>query len=657
MRNLKHAISPLLPDERRGQPRASLGPSPVGGGAGGGLRAHAVHYAAFALLLLLLTLAACQGASQSPPAPSAAATPGGATTTGGGRPQATALVPAVLAAAPTAAPPATPTADPTQEAENRIVTLDYPMSADPGSLDPATVLSGDIPGQDAAGALFARLTRIDPATGEVKPWLAKSWTIDGQTVRFTLRDDVPWVRYNAATRQVEPVKDADGKPRTVQASDVVYAVQRALNPQTAVDNASLLYIVDGAREYNTQAASDAQNIGVRAVDPTTVEFKTTAPASYLPALASLALMAPVPQFAVEGSKDKWTDPANIVTSGPFALADWTRGKSLTVVRNTAYPDKDKVAIERLRFPIVSDGVQAYTLFTNNNLDSVAVPESELKNAQADTNGGRKIAPIPEACTTFVGFTTDKLPVDKPEVRKALAAATDRKALADKAGDSEIATTRLIPPGVLGASASDNAGIPYDPEAAKRYLADAGYPGGKGFPILTYAYNTCDTPACQANKVIAEALRDMWQSTLGIQVKLQSLEWPQYLQLINQRTPVDQMPQAWRLTWCQDYPDPANWLNDPFYVNSPSSYSRSLPGRFDDLVTQAAGTGDRAARADLYKQAEGLLLGDEARIIPLYSSATPWTTQPWLKRTFAPTGGQYFDDWQLDWSAKRKALGR
>ena len=137
-------------------------------------------------LLLLLTLAACQGASQSQPLPPAVATgSSSATTTGGGRPQVTAVLPAAGAAAPTAAPSSTPTPDPTQEAENRIVTLDYPMSADPGSLDPALVLSGDRPGQDAAGALFARLTRLDPTTGEVKPWLAKSWTIDGQTVRCT----------------------------------------------------------------------------------------------------------------------------------------------------------------------------------------------------------------------------------------------------------------------------------------------------------------------------------------------------------------------------------------------------------------------------------------------------------------------------------------
>ena len=265
--------------------------------------------------------------------------------------------------------------------------------------------------------------------------------------------------------------------------------------------------------------------------------------------------------------------------------------------------------------------------------------------------------VPNGCTTFVGLTADKLPLDRPAVRKALAAAIDRRALVEKVVKLAVPVLHLAPPGVAEAVTGDEGGLAYDPDAARRSLAEAGFPDGRGFPTLTYAYNTCDSPACQANQAVAEALRDMWQGTLGIQVKIDSLAWPDYLQRINRRTPVDQMPHAWRMAWCQDFPDEHNWLYDAFYVNAPGSYSRSRPGRFDELVAQAAGETDAAKRADLYKEAERRLLVDEARVVPLFASAVPWAKQPWLTRQFAVFGGQNFDEWKLDWDAKRKALGK
>ncbi len=568
--------------------------------------------------------------------------------------------PPTATGAPTQTPvPATPTATPnaTATAEARIVTLDYGLPRDPTTLDPTLAEPGDIAAQDVAGMLFPRLTRTDAASGQIRPWLAREWKTDGLTTTIKLRDDVPWVRVNPATKQVEAAIDEQGKVRMVQASDVVFALRRALDPKQGADTAWLLYDIVGAQDFNTRPGRPPESVGVRALDPTTVEIRTTKPAAYLPSLLTLPMLAPLPEWAIRAQADAWAKAENLVTAGPYALTEWTPGKQITLTRNPLYPDHDKVAIERLRFPIVADAVQAYTLFSNGNLDSVVVPDSERATAQADTSRGRKLQRSPTGCTTFVGFTPDKLPIDRVGVRKALVSAIDPQALVDKVAQAGLPASAFAPPGIFGAVTDGSAGLKYDPAAARQFLAEAGFPDGKGFPTLTYAYNTCDSPTCKANQAMAEAVRDMWQATLGIQVRLESLEWPAYLERINRRTPVDQMPHAWRMAWCQDFPDQHDWLYGAFNVAAAGSLNRSRPGRFDQLTTQAAAEADPARRAALYGDAERALLSDNALIAPLFSSADLVATQPWLTRQFPVSPAQSFDEWQLDWDAKRKALGK
>jgi len=628
------------------------------------------------LMVVLVALAGCQqqggnpaggAATSAPPAGGAAVvlnitpgTPPGPATSAPGLslPRLGAPPTATVAPSPTPVPP-TPTATPnaTATAEARIVTLDYGLPRDPATLDPTLAEPGDIAAQDVAGMLFPRLARTDAASGQARPWLAREWQTDGLTTTIKLRDDVPWVRVNPTTKQVEAVLDEQGKARKVQASDVVFALRRALDPKQGADAAWLLYDIVGAQDFNTRPGLSPESVGVRALDPTTVEIRTTRPAAYLPSLLTLPMLAPLPEWAVRANADTWAKAENLVTAGPYVLTEWTPGKQITLTRNPLYPDRDKVAIERLRFPIVADAVQAYTLFSNGNLDSVIVPDSERATAQAATSQGRRLQTIPTGCTTFVGFTPDKLPIDRIGVRKALASAIDPQALVDKVVTAGLPASAFAPPGVFGAVTDGSADLKYDSAAARQFLAEAGFPDGKGFPPLTYAYNTCDSPTCKANQTAAEAVRDMWQTTLGIQVRLESLEWPAYLERINRRTPVDQMPHAWRMAWCQDFPDQHDWLYGAFNVAASGSLNRSRPGRFDQLTAQAAAEGDPTQRAALYRDAERILLSDNPLIAPLFSSADLVASQPWLTRQFPVSPAQSFDEWRLDWDAKRKALGK
>lgn len=501
------------------------------------------------------------------------------------------------------------------------VTLQWNLATEPPTLDPA--LGTDTTSIWVIEQLFLGLTDYNDETMAVVPELATSWEVseDGLVWAFHLRKDVYWT---------------DGKP--VTAHDIEYAVKRTCDPATASDYAYVLYIIKGAQEVNTGEITDLDHIGVKAIDDYTIQFALNQPAGYFPAIAGMWVTRPVPRWAIEKYGIKWTEPENIVTNGPYLLTKWAHEDELIMEKNPDYFEADKVQIEKIHAVMIVEASTAMAMYEDGALDSTGVPSEDIDRVKADPVLSKELTIAPDLCTYYYGFNNTKPPMDNPLVRKAFSAAIDRQSLIDYVtkGNQTPATTFTCP-GIFGhILPEEGVGIGYDPEAARKYLADAGYPGGEGLPEITLMFNTSE-----GHRKIAQAIQQMWKDVLGVTVNLTNQEWKVYL-----KTMTEDAPQIFRLGWCADYPDANNWVLEVFHSTLGSSRIKWHNAEFDRVTEEAARESEPAKRLELYKRAEQILCEEEAAMAPIYFYTMVNVSKPYLQRTFAPMGGDHVKDWTI-----------
>ena len=501
------------------------------------------------------------------------------------------------------------------------ITVNLNLGTEPPTIDPA--LATDLVSVDVIEQLFLGLTDYDDKTMAIIPELATSWEYseDGLVWTFHLRKDVKW---------------SDGKP--VTAHDVEYAVKRTCNPATASDYAYVLYIIKGAKEVNTGKIKDLNYIGVKAIDDYTIQFALNHPAGYFPCIAGMWVTRPVPRGTIEKYGDKWTEPENIVTNGPYLLTKWAHEDELILEKNPDYFDADNVQIEKIHCVMIVGESTAMAMYEDGKLDSVGVPLEDIDRVKANPVLSKELIIAPQLCTYYYGFNNTKPPFDNPLVRKAFSAAIDRKSLVKNVlkGGQIPATTFTRPPIFGSVSPEEGVGIGYDPKAAKKYLADAGYPKGKGLPEITLMFNTSE-----AHSKIAWAIQQMWKKVLGVEVNLTDQKFKVYLKILS-----EDAPQIFRLSCCADYPDANNWLYEVFHSTDGQNRIKWHNAEFDRVVEKAVREFDPAKRLELYKRAEQILCEEEAGIAPIYFCTIVNITKPYLKRTFAPMGGEHIKDWRI-----------
>lgn len=556
----------------------------------------------------------------------------------------------------------TPTPAPSQQP----VTLNWNLGTEPPQVDPA--LSTDTTSVQVDQALFLGLTDVDDKTNEVVSELATDWSVseDGLVWTFNMRDDVPWVNYNPATKEVTVMTDENGNPRMVNAHDVEYAVKRTLNPETGSDYAYVLYIIKGGMAVNTGEETDLDTIGVKAVDDYTVEFTLEHPAGYFPNIAGMWVARPVYQPAIDEYGARWVEPGLIVSNGPYVMEEWTHFDKMVLVKNPEYYDADKVQIERVEAVMVVEASTAMAMYENNELDNTGPPLEDMDRVRADPVLSQELSIAPDLCTYYYGFTNNKPPFDNPLVRKAFSAAIDRQSLIDNVtkGEQKPANT-FAPEGVFGNVAGDPDIAPWlldyeqGKQMAQQWLAEAGYPNGEGFPTVTLMHNTSE-----GHRAIAEAIQAMWRDTLNVNVEVTNQEWGVYLDTLRNSTPLADMPHIWRLGWCADYADENNWVHEVFNNQEGSNNLRRgcldetctqvEPLEFDNLTKQAGQEQDPEKRKELYREAERILVEDESAYAPIYYYTRVNLTKPWLTRSFAALGGEHWEQWTIDWAAKQAA---
>ena len=447
--------------------------------------------------------------------------------------------------------------------------------------------------------LFSGL--VEGNTGmEVMPDVARSWGISegGRKYVFHLREDVRW---------------SDGVP--VTAGDFEFTWKRILNPANASPNASLLYDIKGARAFHQGEESNPDIVGVHALDDHTLEVELEGPTGYFLSLLAHNATFPVPRHTLEMYGEAWAQVDNLVTNGPFRVENWKTGESMILVRNPNYHGRLRGNLQQVELSFDIDKSAVLEMYEDGALDIIGLDillPSERDRARRRHVG--EYVSAPESATHYVGFDVSRPPFDDPRVRRAFALATDKTTLASTVlgGYESPATGGFVPPGVAGHSAG--IGLLYDPEGARQLLADAGYPGGHGFPRV-------DACARERVRPQAEYLQSQWQNNLGVEISWEIMGWGQYLARLD-KTPAHIV----QFTWIADYPDPDSFLR------TGNVQQRTLwrNETYDALVEKAQRVLGQEERLILYAQADRILI-ESAAIIPLTYSWSHVLVKPWVHK--------------------------
>lgn len=495
-------------------------------------------------------------------------------------------------------------------------TLNLNLIEDPSILDPA--LSTSTASIPVVEQLFIGLVDLDDETGEVKPELATRWTVspDGTVYTFTLRSDATW---------------SDGNPITAQ--DVRYGILRALDPATGSSWAYLLgFVIKNAAAYNEGTITDPNLVGVTAVDPTTLRVTLEDPAPYALSILSMSVARPVPRWAIEAhGVPTWTEPANIVTSGPYRLSEWVHDDHILLDKNPTYYDIADVQIERVKMWMV-DMDTAWHMYLNGQLDTTSVLLDRLDYAKNDPMLSQELVIAPVGCSYYYGFNTSKAPVDNVHMRRALSHAIKRRGLVENVTrGGQVPAQWFCRPGIPGCPTMDShpqAGIKSDLNAAtaelQAYMDEMGYTSVDEIPEIVLMYNTSE-----GHRRIAEYIRQNWIDNLGVTVTISDTEWYDYLDLLRTDS-----PQVWRLGWCMDYPDANNWTREVFAIGGYEENATQWRNQeFTTLCEEAALETDLATRQDMYAEAETILCYEDAAIAPIYGYTVVEVTRSYLERTY------------------------
>jgi oligopeptide transport system substrate-binding protein len=431
---------------------------------------------------------------------------------------------------------------------------------------------------------------------EITPAVAHSWEVqqDGRRYVFHLRDDVLW---------------SDGTP--VSARDFEHAWKRVLAPSTGSPNATLLYDIRAARAFHRGEVQWSE-VGIRVANDLTLVVELEGATGYFLQLLALAATFPVPRHVVEALGPAWAEVQNIVTNGPFLLEAWKRGQSMAFSRNSGYFGRFGGNLQRVELSLLTDPAATLEMYEADRLDIVALPSPEVGHVRRRRAG--EYLSLPSLATHYLGFDVSCPPFEDARVRQAVTLASDRETLADVAtkGYFYPATGGFIPPGMPGHSAGIS--LPYNPQRAREILAEAGYPGGRGFPLVELA-----TPPGR----VADAafLRAQWRENLGIDITLQTSN-----QATHGRAQDREPPQVFVSGWHADYPDPDNFLR----VGFPWRATGWRNAAYEKLVEDARRVTDQSERMKLYGEADRILV-EEAPIIPLVYGRWHVLVKPWVRK--------------------------
>jgi oligopeptide transport system substrate-binding protein len=459
-------------------------------------------------------------------------------------------------------------------------------------------------------ALLEGLVSEDPHDLHPVPGVAERWDIspDGRTYTFHLRPNAKW---------------SNGDP--VTAHDFVESYHRILSPALGADGAYMLHVVRNAEAFNKGTLTDFNQVGFRALDDRTLEIALTNPTPYFLSLLNYDAWFPVhiPTVKKYGPLYErgsyWTKPGRFIGNGPFTLEEWRLNQDIRVKKSPTYWDAARVHLNGIVFHTIDSNNVEERAFRSGQLHVTdSLPINRIDRYRREQPELLRIDPY--LGTYFFRVNVTKPILNLRLVRRALGMAIDRQSIVDHVTHGgQLPAFCFTPPDTAGYTCG--AALPYDPEAARQALVEAGFPDGRGIPPIELLFNTSEN-----HKIIAEAVQQMWRQQLNIEARLVNQELKVYYDTRRQMN-----YQVIRSTWIGDYVDPNSFLN-LWATNGPNNETGWSNPAYDHLLAEAAQTNDRAARYRAFQKAEAILL-DEAPILPVYFYTHAFLIRPSVKGWF------------------------
>jgi ABC-type transport system substrate-binding protein len=476
------------------------------------------------------------------------------------------------------------------------------FGADPITLDPAC--ASDAGSAEYIVEIFSGLVGFDedlnvvPDIAEAMPTVST----DGTVYTFKLR---PNVLFHDSSRRVT-------------ASDFKFSLERSLNPDT-LSTVGEVYLDDivGSEEFSD---GDAEEVtGIRAIDDNTLEITIEQPSTYFLYKLTYPTAYVVDQREVQDATcfegAEWTLTPN--GTGPFQLDEWALGQTITLVPNENYYLDPKPSLEQVTYLL--SGGSALTMYENDEIDVTGVGTTDIERIR-DPNEplNAELHEFESLDVFYIGFNVQEEPFNDERVRRALNMAVDKQLLVDEIlAGLVIQAKGVLPPGIKGYNEGLE-GLPYDPDAARDLLDEAGGPDIlQDVVLLTSGRGASPSDAL-------EAIVAMWEENLGVTITIEQQEFGLFLQTIDQHE-----FQMFNLGWIADYPDPQNFLDIKLHSQSPNNETQYANPEVDRLLDQARTELDEETRLGLYQQAEEIIVQD-APWVPLTHGKSSVLIKPYVE---------------------------
>lgn len=457
--------------------------------------------------------------------------------------------------------------------------------------------------------LFNGLTQLD-SNLKVKPSIAKSWTntSDGLHYTFYLRDDVYFHDHELFQ---------NGKGRKVVASDFVYSFQRIIDPKFASS---------GAWIFNDKVEGPTS---FEAKDDTTFVIHLKKPFPAFPSLLSIQYCSVIPKEVAEHYKKEFRN--HPIGTGPFKFKYWKEGEVMVFLKNENYFEKENDKrlpyLDAIKISFISDKQTAFLAFLKNDLDFFSGIDGSYRNDVLYKNGTLKekyhnrfsLVKSPYLNTEYLGMLMDSnlaivknSPLKDKRIRKAINYAVDRKKMIQYLQNSIgiPGHAGFLPKGMPGYNEDIIKGYSYNPEKAKKLLAEAGYPDGKNLPEITL--NTTSTYRDLIEYVQSEL------NAIGIKSKVEVHQGSSLRELISKNN-----VNFFRGSWIADYPDGENYLavfySKNFVPNGPN-YTHFYNPKFDELFEKSFYETNDSLRYKLYQEMERIVLEEAPMVILFYDQS-------------------------------------